>query len=268
MILGIIPSRYASTRFPGKPLALIHGKPMIQRVYEQAMKCSSLQHVVVATDDERIERAVKDFGGNAMMTADHHQSGTERCSEVIQKIAGDFDVVINIQGDEPFIQPAQIELLCSCFKNGDLSRSSRNLSQSNRDLSRLSRETQIATLIKKISHHEELFNSNLVKVVTAENGQAMYFSRSAIPHQRNVSENYWVTNGVFYKHIGIYGYRKDVLEKIVSLPPNDLEKAESLEQLRWLAHGYHIQTAITDDETIAIDTAEDLHRAEKFFPEK
>jgi len=247
MILGIIPARYASTRFPGKPLSLIHGKSMIQRVYEQAMKCSSLQHVIVATDDERIESAVKSFGGNAMMTDDNHISGTDRCAEVIQKIAGDFDVVINIQGDEPFIQPSQIELLCSCFKN---------------------ERTEIATLIKKISHHDELFNPNLVKVVTGENGLALYFSRSAIPHQRNVSENYWVTNGVFYKHIGIYGYRKEVLEKIVSLPPNELEKAESLEQLRWLANGYHIQTAITDDETISIDTAEDLHRAEKFFQEK
>ena len=247
MILGIIPARYASTRFPGKPLALIHGKPMIQRVYEQAMKCSSLQHIIVATDDERIDSAVKNFGGNVMMTANNHQSGTERCAEVIQEIAGAFDVVINIQGDEPFIQPAQIELLCASFKNPEI---------------------EIATLIKKISHHDELFNPNLVKVVTAENGQALYFSRSAIPHQRNVSENYWVTNGVFYKHIGIYGYRKDVLMRIVSLPANELEKAESLEQLRWLAHGFHIQTAITDDETIAIDTAEDLHHAEKFFPEK
>jgi 3-deoxy-manno-octulosonate cytidylyltransferase (CMP-KDO synthetase) len=155
--------------------------------------------------------------------------------------------VINIQGDEPFIQPQQIELLCSCFKND---------------------KTEIATLIKKISSHEELFNPNLVKVVTAENGRALYFSRSAIPHQRNVSENYWVTNGVFYKHIGIYGYRREVLEKIIGLPLNELEKAESLEQLRWLANGYHIQTAITDDETIAIDTAEDLHRAEKFSQEK
>ena len=247
MILGIIPARYASTRFPGKPLALIHGKPMIQRVYDQALKCASLHHVIVATDDERIESAVKNFRGNVMITSSTHPSGTDRCAEVIKKIAGEFDVVINIQGDEPFIKPDQIELLCSCFKKEDI---------------------QIATLIKKISKQEELFNANTVKVVIAENGKALYFSRSAIPHQRNVSENYWANNGVFYKHIGIYGYRKVVLEKIVLLPVNDLEKAESLEQLRWLAQGYSIQTAVTEDETIAIDTSEDLHHAEKFYSEK
>lgn len=246
-IICIIPARYGSTRFPGKPLALIHGKPMIQRVYEQALKCTSLQHVIVATDDERIASAVRDFRGNAIMTSSHHQSGTDRCAEAIQKITGDFDVVINIQGDEPFIKPSQIELLCSCFQKEG---------------------TMIATLVKQISFHEELFNPNLVKVVMAENGEALYFSRSAIPHQRSVSENYWLGNGVFYRHLGIYGYRRDVLEKIVSLPLNVLEKAESLEQLRWLAHGYRIQTAITDDETIAIDTAEDLHRAEKFYREQ
>lgn len=246
-ILCIIPARYASTRFPGKPLAHIHGKPMIQRVYEQAMKCASLKHVIVATDDERIESVVKGFRGNAVMTSSQHQSGTERCAEVMRKIQDDFDVVINIQGDEPFIKPSHIELLCSCFQKEG---------------------TMIATLIKKISLHEELFNPNLVKAVIAENGEALYFSRSAIPHQRNVSENYWLGNGIFYKHMGIYGYRRDVLEKIVSLPPNELEKAESLEQLRWLAHGYRIQTAVTDDETIAIDTAEDLHRAEKFYQEQ
>ena len=246
-IICIIPARYGSTRFPGKPLAQIHGKPMIQRVYEQAMKCASLQHVIVATDDERILSAVRDFRGNAVMTSSHHPSGTDRCAEAIQKITGDFDVVINIQGDEPFIKPAQIELLCSCFQKEG---------------------TGIATLIKKISLHEELFNPNLVKVVIAENGEALYFSRSAIPHQRNVSQSYWLGNGLFYRHLGIYGYQRNVLEKIVALPLNELEKAESLEQLRWLAHGYRIQTAITDDETIAIDTAEDLHRAEKFYREQ
>jgi len=253
MILGIIPARYSSTRFPGKPLALIHNKPMIQRVYEQAIKCESLQQVIVATDDERIESVVKDFGGKVMMTSSQHQSGTARCAEVIQNIDGDFDVVINIQGDEPFIVPGQIELLCACFKN---------------DLSPPGQACQIASLRKRISRSDELFDSNVVKVVTSESGEALYFSRSAIPHHLGVSENYWLSLGVYYKHIGIYGYRKDVLEKLVLLPVNDLEKSESLEQLRWLANGYRIQIAITDDETISIDTPEDLHRAEKFFPEK
>lgn len=247
MFIGIIPAHYASSRFPGKPLALIHGKPMIQRVYEQAKKCASLNHIVIATDDERIEAVVKNFGGNVVLTSDAHDTGTERCAEAIAKIAADFNVVVNIQGDEPFIMPQQIELVCNCFSKN---------------------ETQIATLRKQITKNEELFNSNVVKVVVNEKEEAMYFSRSAIPNIRGAMENYWQNLGVFYKHIGIYGYRKEVLEKIVKLPHNALEKAESLEQLRWLANGYTIQTSITDDETIAIDTAEDLHRAEKFYQEK
>ena len=247
MIVAIIPARYASTRFPGKPLALIHGKPMIQRVYEQALICTSLDRIIVATDDERIESTVKKFGGEVMITSDEHQSGTERCAEVISRLNGSYEVVINVQGDEPFIVPEQIEMLCSCFTKNS---------------------TQIATLIKHITSTEELFNPNIVKVVTKENGEALYFSRSSIPHHRDVLENYWVSMGIYYKHIGIYGYRSEVLHKIISLPPNELEKAESLEQLRWLANGFRIQTAITDAETIAIDTVEDLHRAEKFHSEK
>jgi len=247
MILAIIPVRYASSRFPGKPLALIHGKPMIQRVHEQAMKCVSLNKVIVATDDERIEAAVNEFGGEVIITSSEHQSGTERCAEVISKVSGHFSVVINIQGDEPFVFPEQVELLCSCFQN---------------------QSTQIATLIKRITRNDELFNPNVVKVVRAENGDALYFSRSSIPHHRDVFADYWVNMGIYYRHLGIYGYRKEVLEAIVKLPMNELEKAESLEQLRWLTNGFRIQTAITDLETISIDTAEDLQRAEKFHHEK
>ncbi|MEO5675408.1 MAG: 3-deoxy-manno-octulosonate cytidylyltransferase [Chitinophagales bacterium] len=243
-ILGIIPARYASTRFPGKPLALIHGKPMIQHVHVQALKCSLLRRVIIATDDQRIYDAVKDFGGEVILTSKNHQSGTDRCSEVVKVIQEEYDVVINIQGDEPFIKPEQIDLLCSCFKSDSV---------------------QIATLVKRILTEAELSNVNVVKVVMAENGRALYFSRSVIPYQRNVSKNLRVFDGKFYKHIGLYGYRKDILQKIAELPINDLEKAESLEQLRWLANGFQIQTAITEAETISIDTMEDLSTGENFF---
>jgi len=243
----IIPARYSSTRFPGKPLALIHGKPMIQRVYEQVMQCRQLSNVVVATDDERIEQAVKNFGGQVVMTAEHHQSGTERCAEAITKIPGSFDYVINVQGDEPFIKSSQIDLLCSCFQN---------------------QRTKIATLIKTISRNEELFSSHVVKVVIDSKKDALYFSRSAIPHHRNAMEKFWIHLSSYYKHIGIYGYERKTLLKIVKLPPSELEKAESLEQLRWLSNGYKIRTAETDEETISIDTQEDLQHAEKFYSEK
>lgn len=244
--LAIIPARYASTRFPGKPLAVIHGKPMIRRVYEQVTKCHSINEAIVATDDERIRNAVKEFGGKVMMTSSDHQSGTERCAEVIMNMIGDFDVVINVQGDEPFILPEQLDLLCSCFENPSVG---------------------IATLIKRIIKREELFNTNVVKVVINKQNEALYFSRSAIPHMRGVSEDYWITMGNYYKHIGIYGYRPDTLEKIVTLPANALEKAESLEQLRWLANDFKIQTAVTDFETISVDTIEDLEHARKFLHE-
>ncbi|MBX7139808.1 MAG: 3-deoxy-manno-octulosonate cytidylyltransferase [Chitinophagales bacterium] len=243
-IIAIIPARYSSTRFPGKPLALIHGKPMIQRVYEQVMKSQKLSNVVVATDDARIEQAVKNFGGHVVMTSGLHQSGTERCAEVITKLPDNFDYVINVQGDEPFIQSSQIDLLCTVFT---------------------SPEVKIATLVKKISRSEELFNPNVVKTVINNAGEAMYFSRSPIPHHRSAMENYWVNLGNYYKHIGMYGYEKNTLAEIVTLPLNELEKAESLEQLRWLANGIAIRTTITEEETISIDTPEDLQQAEKFY---
>lgn len=238
-ILAVIPARYASTRFPGKPLAIIRGKSMIQRVYEQAQKCKALNVVVVATDDLRIEQAVKQFNGRVVMTSDSHQSGTERCAEVAATIEDDFDVVINVQGDEPFIHPGQIALLANCF---------------------MQETTDIATLVKRITAESELSNPNTVKVVLDEHGKALYFSRSTIPFQRNTPLDQWLRDGLFYKHIGIYGYRKNILQEIVKLPPNKLELAESLEQLRWLANGYRIQTAITEQETTSIDTPEDLSR--------
>ncbi|MFA6276615.1 MAG: 3-deoxy-manno-octulosonate cytidylyltransferase [Pedobacter sp.] len=235
--LGIIPARFASTRFPGKPLIDIGGKTMIQRVYEQALK-SDLDKVVVATDDERIVAEVKRFGGDFILTSPNHQSGTDRCAEVVQKLSG-FDVVINIQGDEPFIDPSQISLLSLCFNDETV---------------------ELATLIKEISEDAELFNPNIPKVVINDNQQAIYFSRHPIPFIRNAEKEKWATTHQFYKHIGIYGYKATTLLKITKLLPSSLELAESLEQLRWLENGYQIKTKITTIETIAIDTPEDLQK--------
>jgi 3-deoxy-manno-octulosonate cytidylyltransferase (CMP-KDO synthetase) len=237
-VLGIIPARYASTRFPGKPLIDIQGKSMIQRVYEQALKATSLNKVVVATDDERIAEAVKNFGGEFVMTGSTHQSGTDRCAEVSQHFP-DFDTVINIQGDEPFINPKQIDLLVSCFEEEDV---------------------QLATLIKEIHTEEELFNNNIPKVVINSRQEAVYFSRHTIPYIRSVEKDQWLNAHQFYKHIGIYGYTTITLHEITKLQPSSLEVAESLEQLRWVENGYTIQTRITAIETIAIDTPEDLNK--------
>ncbi len=241
-ILGIIPARYASTRFPAKPLADMGGKSMIRRVYEQAKKSKSLSKVVVATDHEEIYQHVIDFGGDVCMTSTHHASGTDRCYEVLLKENTSFDYVINIQGDEPFIAPEQIDLLASLLLDGD---------------------TELATLIKKIDSVEQLFNPNLVKAVVNKNAEALYFSRSPIPYVRNMEQVEWVTHHNFYKHIGMYAYRKDVLEKITRLEISSLEKTESLEQLRWLENGYKIKVKETNIETIGIDTPEDLQNALK-----
>ena len=240
-VLGIIPARYASTRFPGKPLTDINGKTMIQRVYEQA-KSANLAEVLVATDDQRIFEHVQSFGGKAVMTGEHHQSGTDRCFEAYQQYNQPFEYVINIQGDEPFIKPEQINLVAACFDNP---------------------QTQLATLIKKIESPEELFNVNSPKVVFNKSGEALYFSRQPIPYCRNVPNDIWHRQHTYYKHIGIYGYRTDILEQITKLPPSALELAESLEQLRWLEHGFKIATAITEFETIGIDTPEDLERVKQ-----
>ncbi|MFC5269881.1 3-deoxy-manno-octulosonate cytidylyltransferase [Adhaeribacter terreus] len=242
-ILGIIPARYASTRFPGKPLVEIGGKSMIQRVYEQAQK-ARLQKVLVATDDVRILEHVQSFGGNVVMTSEKHESGTDRCFEAYRKNDEEFQFVINIQGDEPFIQPEQINLLADLLQDNSV---------------------QLATLIKKIHTTEELQNPNLPKVVTDIYGQALLFSRQTIPFLRNVPPHDWLLHHTFYKHIGIYGYRTDILEQITQLPIGKLEKAESLEQLRWLENGFKIRTAVTEIENLGIDTPEDLEKALRFL---
>lgn len=232
-ILGIIPARFASTRFPGKPLIDIGGKTMIRRVYEQSIQAKSLSDVIVATDDRRIYDEVTSFGGKVILTADHHQNGTERCAEVLQ-LVGTADVVINIQGDEPFIHPEQIDLLASLFFDP---------------------QCQIGTLIKVCDDRSLLEKASIIKVVVDKHFRALYFSRSVIPYLRNVD-----INPTFYKHIGIYGYRADILQEIVKLKTSSLEQAESLEQLRWLENGYKIQTAITTHESISVDVPEDLDR--------
>lgn len=240
--IGIIPARYASTRFPGKPLADMDGKPMIQRVYEQVIQ--AVDEVCVATDDERIEAAVKAFGGKVVMTSNKHRSGTDRCFEAYQKIGKGFDVVINIQGDEPFIHPEQIETIKSCFTD---------------------EQVQIATLVKSFLPDDDfestLFNPNSPKVVVNKKMEAMYFSRSIIPYIRGKQYTEWLPSHTFYKHIGMYAYRADVLAEITALPQSTLELAESLEQLRWLENGYKIKVGITRQETIGIDTPEDLLKA-------
>jgi len=236
--LGIIPARYASTRFPGKPLIDIDGKTMIQRVYEQACSAGSLDKVVIATDDLRIVAEVERFGGEYVLTRADHQSGTDRCAEVASKITG-FNVIINIQGDEPYIDPIQIDLLSSCFQDP---------------------EVKLATLIKKIHDKEELFNHNIPKVVINASQQAIYFSRHPIPYIRNSEPENWLAVHQFYKHIGIYGYTREALLQITLMQPSLLELAESLEQLRWIENGFKIQTKTTALETIAVDTPEDLEK--------
>lgn len=241
--IGIIPARYASTRFPGKPLVDINGKTMIQRVYEQVS--SILDDVCVATDDNRIFDTVQGFGGKVVMTSDKHKSGTDRVKEaydIITKEGDVFDVIINIQGDEPFIQADQINLLKDCFNSPNV---------------------DIATLAKKIDSVDELFDINKVKLVRSIEGKALYFSRFSIPYQRGVEESLWLDNHDYYKHIGMYAYKSSVLGKIANLPMSKLEISESLEQLRWLENGFTIQTAITDIESIGIDTPEDLNKVKQ-----
>lgn len=240
--IAIIPARYASTRFPGKPLADMNGKPMIQRVYERVHEV--VQNVYVATDDTRIEQAVKHFGGNVVMTSDKHKSGTDRCYEAFTLVGNGSDVIINIQGDEPFICKEQIETLMQCFDSEDV---------------------QIATLVKPFRPDDDfetaLFNANSPKVVINKNMEAMYFSRSIIPYMIGKHYSEWLPNHTYYKHIGMYAYRADILKEITSLPQSSLETAESLEQLRWLENGYKIKVGITNQETIGIDTPEDMERA-------
>ena len=244
--LAIIPARYASTRFEGKPLAMLGGKPVIQRVYEQV---SAVMEAVVATDDERIYNAVESFGGRVVMTSAEHRSGTDRCWEACCKVGGDYDVIVNVQGDEPFIRRSQIEAIKSCFENP---------------------QTDIATLVRPFAVGdgiEALENPNSPKVVLDSGSRAIYFSRSVIPYLRGVAREEWLSRHTFYKHIGMYAFRTEVLREVTSLPQSPLERAESLEQLRWLENGYKIGVGITDVETIGIDTPEDLARAEAWLQE-
>lgn len=238
---GIIPARYASTRFPGKALAPIGGKSMIQRVYEQASK--ALTRVFVATDDKRIMDAVIRFGGNVIMTSASHRSGTDRCSEAVDKIEQEtlipVDIVINIQGDEPFIKPEQILLLMSCF---------------------VDESVEIATLIRKVEDGEDLFNPNEPKVVISSSGDALYFSRSTIPYFRDADKSEWSSRHTYYKHPGLYAYKKETLKKITLLDQSSLELTESLEQNRWIENNFKIRTAITNWDSIGIDTPEDLEK--------
>ena len=243
--VGIIPARFASTRFPGKPLVDIGGKTMIQRVYEQVSKV--LADVYVATDDQRIFDAVLAFGGRAIMTSDQHKSGTDRCYEAYSKLSGNFDVVINVQGDEPFIQPEQIETLKDCFK---------------------STETEIATLAKRFTEKdgfEALNNPNSPKLVVNKSDEAMYFSRSIIPFRRGAETVDWISLNTYLKHVGIYAYRADVLRQLTQLEQSPLEISESLEQLRWLENGFRIKVGYTDVETVGIDTPEDLEKVKMLF---
>lgn len=244
-VLGLIPARYASSRFPGKPLAEISGKPMIQWVYEGASKV--FDFVYVATDDTRIQDAVLNFGGKVVMTATTHQSGTDRCAEAldtVEKTANvKFDVVVNIQGDEPFIQPEQLKRVASCFSDQNV---------------------QLATLVKQFSVNDDIFNPNTPKVILNKHSEAIYFSRSVIPFIRNKEKAVWSTSNIFYKHIGLYAYRSDILREITKLNQSSLELAESLEQLRWIENGYRIKVEKTDMETLAVDTPEDLEKVREW----
>ena len=243
--IAIIPARYASTRFPAKPLALLGGKPVIQRVYEQV--AGVLDDAVVATDDERIYDAVRSFGGRVEMTSTAHRSGTDRCWEAYCRQGRPYDVVVNVQGDEPFIRREQLEALKGCFDNPQI---------------------DIATLVKPFAAADGLAaleNPNSPKVVLDAESRALYFSRSVIPYLRNVPREEWLAHHTFYKHIGIYAFRSEVLRQVTSLPQSPLELAESLEQLRWLENGYKIGVGISESETVGIDTPEDLARAEEFL---
>ncbi|MEQ8241521.1 MAG: 3-deoxy-manno-octulosonate cytidylyltransferase [Cyclobacteriaceae bacterium] len=240
-VLGVIPARYNSQRLPGKPLSMIGNKPMIQHVYENTIKCKALEQVVIATDDERIFDVVVGFGGQVMMTSKDHKNGTERCAEVVTKFKEyrNLDYVVNIQGDEPFIDKSQIQDLCNLFDG----------------------EVELATLIKKIENPEFLDKESIMKVITNLNDEAIYFSRTALPFYRDLPKTKWLQKHDYYKHICIYGYKLKTLKEITKLPVSPLEKAESLEQLRWIENGYKIKVARTAYESMGVDTIQDLEKA-------
>ncbi len=237
-ILGIIPARYASTRFPGKPLIQILGKSMIQRVYEQAKKSTLLNEVVVATDDDRIYNHVVEFGGKAVYTKTEHPSGTDRCFEAFQNTSTHFDYVINIQGDEPFIDPTQIDLLANVCDG----------------------KTELATLMIPVDSHEVLFDMGEVKITLNTHNEALYFSRMVIPYIKGKPQEEWHKHHNYYRHVGMYAYRKDVLEAVTKLQPSSLENAESLEQLRWLENGFKVKCATTNFDSHCIDTPDDIEK--------
>lgn len=244
-VLGVIPARYGSSRFPGKPLTLIHGKTMISRVYQRALQCSHLTSLVVATDDERIRQTVTEFGGQVVMTSVDHPNGTSRCLEAMRMMNQDFDLVVNIQGDEPYVHPGQISELIESMQSGT---------------------THIGTLVKQIRELHELDNQNIVKVVRSFDGTALYFSRSAIPFCKPEMREKWLREGLFLKHIGLYAYRAETLAQLPSLTSGKLEEAESLEQLRWLEHGLTIMTALTHQENHAVDVPSDVQKLESLYP--
>ncbi|MBL7851326.1 MAG: 3-deoxy-manno-octulosonate cytidylyltransferase [Cyclobacteriaceae bacterium] len=243
-ILGVIPARYASTRFPGKPLADLLGRSMVERVYRQCSKSTRLSEIVVATDHREIYDHVVAFGGKASLTSPDHPSGTDRCFETLNQQKSTFDFVVNVQGDEPFIDPAQIDLLCAS----------------------LDQDTELATLIQKITTLEQLLAPTEAKVVLNHRREALYFSRSPIPFVQKVPQEEWLKHTVFYRHMGLYAYRSDILKAITQLPVSPLERAESLEQLRWIENGYRIKTVETDaEEGMCVDTPEDLEKAREYL---
>ena len=242
--LGIIPARYGSTRLPGKALIKVQGKTIIERVYDQVHKSQRLTEIIVATDDVRIYNHVRKFGGHAVITRIDHLSGTTRCAEISENMSG-FDIVVNIQGDEPLINPAQIDQLCDFIASEP--------------------SVGIGTLVHKIEHHEELTNPAVAKVVMGQQGRVLYFSRSPVPFIRDVPVEQWLQHGTFYRHVGMYAYRRDVLRRLGNLPQSELEKAEKLEQLNWLYHGYQVYAMETEYESLGIDTPEDLAALERML---
>ena len=245
--IAVIPARYNSTRFPGKPLTDIGGQSMLQRVYHQTQKAKNIQSIIIATDDNRIQEHASSFGAEVMMTSDRHPSGTDRIAEVISKLNESYDIVVNVQGDEPFINPSQIDALVDLFSNVNV---------------------DIATMVKPLSGIQEYENPNVVKAVMADNGKVLYFSRSNIPYFRKGYKDQTFSSVTGYKHLGMYAYRSSVLSKLAKLAPSSLEQAEQLEQLRWLQNGFSISACITHEETIAIDTPDDLQRAVMFLKQR
>ena len=242
-ILGIIPARYASTRFPGKPLIEILGKSMLQRVYEQTKKSNLLTDVIIATDDKRIAEHAKSFGATVVITKAEHPSGTDRCYEAYLNTKTKYDYIINIQGDEPFIDPSQINLLAATC-NGN---------------------TELATLMIKCNSHEVLFDKGEVKITLNKQNEALYFSRMVIPFIKGVDEKEWHKHFDYYRHVGMYAYRTDILERITKLDPSPLELAESLEQLRWLENGFKIKCSETLHDSHCIDSPEDIEKVIKLI---